>query len=83
MAFWSRVKESQIRVLSNRLKRCYFYTHNPTELPRYASSHASIRVLNKPNLTIHTNRVEIMNSVRFFAAPVQVISYFIFSFNMY
>lgn len=71
MAFWSRVKESQIRVLSNRLKRCYFYTHNPTELPRYASSHASIRVLNKPNLTIHTNRVEFMNSVRFFAAPVQ------------
>ncbi|XP_019165399.1 PREDICTED: uncharacterized protein LOC109161449 isoform X2 [Ipomoea nil] len=71
MAFWSRVKESQIRVLSNRLKRCYFHIHNPTELPQRASSHASIWVPNKPNLTIHTNRVELMNSVRFFAAPIQ------------
>ncbi|VFQ65893.1 unnamed protein product [Cuscuta campestris] len=69
MAFWIRVKESQIRVLSNGLKRCYHQTHNPSKLhPCGAVSHTTLRHL-KP---IQTNRGEFLNSLRFFAAPVQV-----------
>ncbi|VFQ78409.1 unnamed protein product [Cuscuta campestris] len=69
MAFWIRVKESQIRVLSNGLKRCYHQTPNPSKLhPCGAVSHTTLRHL-KP---IQTHRGEFLNSLRFFAAPVQV-----------
>ncbi|CAH9117638.1 unnamed protein product [Cuscuta epithymum] len=71
MAFWSRFKESQIRVLSNGLKRFHLQTHNHGQLQHGGTLTHAICLTNSPSLTNRANRGEILNSARFFAAPVQ------------
>ncbi|CAH9056990.1 unnamed protein product [Cuscuta europaea] len=71
MAFWSRFKESQIRVLSNGLKRFHLQTHNPIELQHGGTLSHAICLMSSPTLTNRANRGEFLNSTRFFAAPVQ------------
>uniref|UniRef100_A0A5B7BD71 Translation initiation factor 3 N-terminal domain-containing protein n=1 Tax=Davidia involucrata TaxID=16924 RepID=A0A5B7BD71_DAVIN len=70
MAFWCRIKQSELKSLSDQFKRCYFQVPRPYLVNRTAS-HPRCRVLDKPNWVIHKSQFEFGNNVRFFAAPVQ------------
>lgn len=70
MAFWCRMKNSNIKNLSIHLKRCYFECHRSNSLIASAS-HPLARVLSNSSLTIPKSPFEFSQSVRCFAAPVQ------------
>ncbi|KAM7482766.1 hypothetical protein LguiB_007349 [Lonicera macranthoides] len=72
MVFWCRIKQSQLKTLSNQFKRCYFQIHGPCSLNHTASSHIRNLVLDNSSTVSHRSQFEFGNNVRFFAAPVQV-----------
>ncbi|XP_009797420.1 uncharacterized protein LOC107767368 [Nicotiana tabacum] len=72
MAFWCRVNNSKIKTVSIHLKRSYFQCQGSNSFIANASSHTSVRILSNPSLTIQKSPFEFAQSVRFFAAPVQV-----------
>ncbi|XP_059653873.1 translation initiation factor IF3-1, mitochondrial [Cornus florida] len=73
MAFWCRIKQSNLKSLSNQFKRRYSQIPGPCSV-NHAAGHTRIRVLDKPCLIIHNNPFVPRNNVRFFAAPVQFTS---------
>ncbi|XP_007041777.2 PREDICTED: uncharacterized protein LOC18607515 [Theobroma cacao] len=66
MAFWCRINQSRLQLISNQYRRFYFQTP-------YASSIDPIRtsVLGKPVSSIDGRPSYFYGNVRFFAAPVQ------------
>lgn len=70
MSFWLRVKQSQLRGLSNQLKRCYFSQFHGG--PSAVSSTKSMAFAN-PHPFLSNTHFQSCNPVRFFAVPAQVI----------
>lgn len=71
--FWCRTKQAQLRALSNQFKRYYFQIHESSSVIR----ETKIGVVNGQGLSLHRPGPELGNSVRFFAAPVQVIPLYV------
>ncbi|XAR72681.1 hypothetical protein NMG60_11019405 [Bertholletia excelsa] len=72
MAFWCRIKQSQLKTLPNLYRRHIFHVPGPC-LANQKSSIVRAWLLEKPTSSvIHRNHVEFGGSVRFFAAPARV-----------
>lgn len=71
LLFLCRTKQAQIRAaaLSNRFTRYYFQIH---ESPSSVIRQTQIGVVNAHSFTFQRTGSDFRNSVRFFAAPVQV-----------
>ncbi|TYG81184.1 hypothetical protein ES288_D02G278200v1 [Gossypium darwinii] len=68
MAFWRRINQSKLQLISNQYRRFYF------QAPFTSSLHQTrIRVLEKPVCSIEDKPSFFYSNVRSFAAPVQAI----------
>ncbi|XVE93897.1 hypothetical protein REPUB_Repub01dG0233900 [Reevesia pubescens] len=68
MAFWRRIKQSNLQLISNQYRRFYF------QAPFTSSLHQTrISVFEKPVCSIDKKPSYLYSNVRFFAAPVQAI----------
>ncbi|MFQ6658714.1 hypothetical protein Gotur_027850 [Gossypium turneri] len=68
MAFWRRINQSKLQLISNQYRRFYF------QAPFTSSLHQTrIRVLEKPVCSIEDKPSYFYSNVRSFAAPVQAI----------
>ncbi|CAA3030586.1 translation initiation factor IF3-1, mitochondrial-like [Olea europaea subsp. europaea] len=70
MAFWSRLKRTQLIFLSTRFKRSSFQIHGPIAVDNLTSC-TGIPIINNSNSILHNIQLHFANNVRFFAAPVQ------------
>ncbi|CAA3015927.1 translation initiation factor IF3-1, mitochondrial-like [Olea europaea var. sylvestris] len=70
MAFWSRLKRTQLIFLSTRFKRSSFQIHGPIAVDNL-TSRTGIPIINNSNSILHNIQLHFANNVRFFAAPVQ------------
>ncbi|XVE67190.1 hypothetical protein DITRI_Ditri08aG0140400 [Diplodiscus trichospermus] len=68
MAFWRRINQSKLQLISNQYRRFYFQAPNPSSLHE-----TRISVLQKPVCNIDRKPSYFYSNVRFFAAPVQAI----------
>ena len=76
MASWIRSNQSKIIFLSNQLKIYYLQIPYDSSL-KYTATSSRSRVLENPVWDFIKKHSEFCNNVRFYAAPVQVISRFL------
>jgi translation initiation factor IF-3 len=76
MAFWIRTNQSKLIFLSKQLKIYYLQIPYDSSL-KYTATSSRSRVLENPVCDFIKKHSEFCTNVRFFAAPVQVISGFL------
>ncbi|KAL2490597.1 translation initiation factor 3 (IF-3) family protein [Abeliophyllum distichum] len=70
MAFWSRLRRTQLKFLSTQFNRSYFQIDGPIAVDNL-TSRTCIPVVNNSNSIINNIQFQFANNVRYFAAPVQ------------
>lgn len=66
MAFWHRFRNSNLKTLSIQFQRCYIH------LPHASAPKPSPMEIPLPYPVFHGRPTSVFNTVRFFAAPIQV-----------
>ncbi|XP_054787670.1 translation initiation factor IF3-1, mitochondrial [Prosopis cineraria] len=69
MAYWCRIRQSKLKILSTQFRRCYVQLPGASLLN--SITHRKTRVCERPSWIFQNRSTDVYYNARFFAAPVQ------------
>ncbi|XP_028777764.1 translation initiation factor IF3-1, mitochondrial-like [Neltuma alba] len=69
MAYWCRIGQSKLKILSTQFRRCYIQLPSASLLN--SITHRNTRVSERPSWIFRSRSTDVYNNARFFAAPAQ------------